>query len=252
MGCQATLNFEAPAGAHLSFYWTMDEAGSANKLDSTVGMAWPLENGASAGVGLFSNGTNCDNPIILNKHRGLGTFGNLSITINQAVSKGISCWFWIQLVSYGGNGEFYMDTSDVAHTNRFRVLFSFASGASGSMEVGHTNDTDDHFADTPNLTWTLGSWHMVAITYDKVAQTLNIYIDGALSASTADISTYPDLTQTDMELANFSTLGAGSDFITDECGLCLNGALTTAQITSLWNGGSGVTWPNITPIVPYP
>lgn len=76
----------------------MDEAGAANKLDSTVGLSWPLEHGALAGVGLFSNGTHCDPTIFLNLHRGLGLFGTGSIAINQAVSKGISVWYWVKVL----------------------------------------------------------------------------------------------------------------------------------------------------------
>lgn len=255
MGCQKSLDFATAGGAHLSFYWTMDESGTADKLDSTVGLAWPLIHGAAAGVGLFSNGTDCDTPIFINQHRGVGVFGSTDITINQAVSKGISAWFWVKPVLYGAvgiSGIFNLDTSDGAHTNRFRVLIGITDATTGSLEVDHTNDTDDVFVDTPNLTWTLGSWHMIAITYDKVAQTLNIYVDGTLSATTADAFTYPDLTNSDMELSNTSAVGNGDDFIADEFGICLNGALTATQVTALYNGGAGMTWPTVGTVVPYP
>lgn len=254
MSCTKSLDFATSGGAHLSFYWTMDEAGAADKVDSTAGLHWPLENGALAGVGLFSNGTNCDTPLFINLDRGLGLFGTASIQIIQTVSKGISAWFWVKLVSYGTGigGAFVLDTSDGAHTNRFRALLDFTNATTGSVEVGHTNDTDNVFADTPNLSWSLGTWHMVAITYDKVAHTINAYIDGALSATAPDAFTYPDLTNSNFEISNVNAPGAGTDFIVDELGLCLNGALTPAQVTSLWNGGAGVTWPNVTPIVPFP
>lgn len=253
MGCQASLDFAPPDGAHLSFYWTMDEAGAANKLDSTVGLAWPLVHGASGIPGLFSNGTNIPPSLVLTFNPGLVIFGTPAITINQAVSKGISAWWWMRINAYGPDANFFiLDTDDIAHTNRFRLLWGFSNALTGGMEVGHTNDIDDVFADSPNLTWSLGAWHMVAITYNKVAQTLNLYIDGVLSATAADPFVYPDLTTTDFILWK---LGGGTSTMNedvDEFGLCLNGALTPAQITALYNGGAGMTWPTVTTIVPYP
>lgn len=249
MGCQKALDFPAaPTGAHLSFYWTMDEAGAADKVDSTVGLHWPLIWGATAAAGLFSNGTDMIPGVIINRHPGLLLAGTNAITINQLVSTGISAWFWIKVAVAGGGGfMFTMDTSDPFHTNRFR----FGGGVGGVIEVNHTNDTDDVFADSPIITWNVGDWHMVAGTYNKTAQTLNLYIDSILSATIADAFIYPDLTQTDFFLENLAFLST-LDFVVDEFGLCLNGALTQAQITSLWNGGSGVTWPGVTAIVPYP
>lgn len=253
MGCTKTLDF-APSvsGAHLSFYWPMDEAGGAPKLDSTSGLAWPLRHGASGTPGLFSNGTNIPANPVLSFNPGLVLFGTPAITINQAVSKGISAWWWIKINTYGFGSAFILDTDDVGHTNRFMLIWSFFDALNGFMEVDHTNDTDDVFVDTPNLAWSLGSWHMVAITYNKVAQTLNIYVDGALSATIADAFTYPDLTNSDFILWTLAGALDTFDQTVDELGLCLNGALTPAQVTALWNGGAGVTWPNITPIVPYP
>lgn len=236
----------------MSFYWTMDEAGAADKVDSTVGLHWPLVHGASGTPGLFSNGTHIPPSLLLTFNPGLVLAPTNAISINQAVSKGISAWWWIKLNAYTTNGQFILDTDDPMHTNRFRLLYGFSSAISGSMEVGHTNDTDNAFVDTPNLNWTLGSWHMVAITYDKVAQTLNVYVDGALSATTPDAFVYPDLVTSDFILWQLGGPGLVDDEEVDEFGLCLNGALTPAQVTSLYNGGAGMTWPTVTTIVPYP
>lgn len=259
MGCIAILDFipPPPAGAHLSFYWTMDEGGTSNKVDSTSGLVWPLEHAANAGAGLFANGTHCPQVLLLNQYTGLAMFSNASIAINQLVSKGLSVWFWINLVAYGAASatcRFAMDTSDVMHTNLFEVRLGFASALSGSATVNHQNDTNSSSANSPNLTWALGAWHMVAITYDKTPPaSLNLYIDGALSVTTLDPLVYPDLVSTDMRLDNgFSAPLQGNDIILDECGICLNGALSPAQITSLWNANAGVTWPGVAVIVPFP
>jgi hypothetical protein len=122
-----------------------------------------------------------------------------------------------------------------------------------TVDLSHVKD-NLNFVDaiTPNLSWTLGSWHMVAATYDKASQTTNVYIDGVLSATIADPFVYPDLTNSFWSLGTANPVGTLASFVCDELGLCLNGALTAAQVTALWNGGAGVTWPTVNTIVPYP
>ena len=256
MSCQATLNFAISGGAHLSFYWTMNEGGTADRLDSTVGNAWPLIYSGAATPGLFSNGVSCTAPVVLNQNPGLNVNSDPAITITQAVSKGLSVWFWIKYTSYGTaagiNGWYFLDTPDPLHTNRFRMLFGNSNASGASIEVGHTNDTQDFFADSPSVAVPLGVWQMYAMTYDKVSQTLNGYVNGVLACSTADPGTYPDLASGFMQLVNSDSTLSATNFIVDELGLCLNGPLTAAQVTALYNGGAGVTWPTVTSIVPYP
>jgi hypothetical protein len=250
MGCTKALDFAAPPGAHLSFYWTMDEGGVSSKLDSTVALAWPLIFSAQAAPGLFSNGLRMANSVLLNQNPGLSLTGT-SIQINQAMSQGLSVWFWLKPTAYAFTFRFSLDDSGI-NTNLFRMGGAFTSAIVGSIEGEHENNVDDVLVDSPNLTWALGTWHMVCLTYSKTAKTLNLYIDGALSATVADTFTYQDLTNSTMFLTTFSILGGAVVGVADELGLCLNGDLNPTQVTALWNGGLGVTWPNITPIVPYP
>lgn len=254
MGCQATLDFAPPpsSDAHLSFYWTMDEGGVLDKVDSVAGVHWPLRFTAIAAAGLFVNGTDMPNPSIINQDPGLGVFSSTDITINQATSTGISVWFWVKKLTAKLDGVFTMDTSDVLHTNRFKIAFGPLDGTPVSgVNVEHTNDTDDVSISSPDLTWAIGSWHMIAGTYNKTDKTINVYVDGALAGSTMDAFTYPDLTSTDMTLVN-TDFGSVTDGVVDELGLSTKGALTPTQVTALYNAGAGVTWPNITPIVPFP
>lgn len=249
MSCSKSLDFATPVipGAHLSFYWTMDEGGVLAKVDSTVGLSWPLLAGTSAAPGLFSNGTE-----IANKIRGIKITNSPSIVIDQTVSKGISFWYWVKVVSYGQVGVFCDLASTGVDTNELYLFLKSLDAVTTTVEMFHQNNTDSADLFTPALAWTLGTWHMVAGAYDKVAQTITIYIDGVQSSTMADAFTYGDIAGAVWGLFSPNPAGTLSDFVFDELGLCLNGALTAAQITSLWNGGAGVTWPNITPIVPYP
>lgn len=247
MGCTATLDFTAPAGTHLSFYWTMDEAGAANKFDSTAALEWPLLAGTLAAPGLFSNGTE-----IQDRVRGLRLVGSPSIVVNQSTSTGISYWYWVKVVSYGSIGVFCGVSKSGGGQNDFVSFLESTGPAATTVELYHWNGPDIADVTTAALSWTLGTWHMVAGTYDKAAQKITIYIDGVQSITLADPFVYPDLLTSLWQLETPNPIGTLPDFIFDELGLCLNGALTAAQITSLYNGGAGVTWPNVTPIVPYP
>lgn len=255
MSCTKVLDFAPPpvTGAHLSFYWTMDEGGVADKVDSAQGLHWPIRTTGVAGAGLFSNGIHCPPDPVLTNNPGLTLFGTPAITINQATSIGIGVWFWIKIDAYGAFIlEYFFDTSDPLHTNLFKLLLSSGGPASTTLELQHVNDPDSNSIDTPALSWALGTWHMVALNYDKTFHTLSIYVDGVLSVTGPDPSVYPDLTNTDLRLFNLSGPGSVLDFTVDELGMCLGAPLSPAQITALYNGGVGVTWPNITPIVPYP
>lgn len=237
----------------MSFYWTMDEGGVLDKVDSTVGLVWPLVAGTSAAPGLFVNGTEIS-PAAFGQ-RGLSLGGTPAITINQATSTGISMWFWIKVLSYNTTFDFVpliLDDSG-ATTNRFRVNIGFVSALSGGVDLDHTNNTDPSATvSTPNLAWNLGDWHLIACTYDKTAHTLNIYIDGVLSVTGADPYVYVDLTNSNFTFNQTSHAAESFDFVIDEFGLSTKGALAQSQVTSLWNTGAGVTWPAVQGIVPFP
>lgn len=255
MGCTAVLDFAAPpsADAHLSFYWTMDEGGAIDKVDSAAGLSWTLTAGTLADVGLFGNGTGFT-PAAFGQH-GLSIIPPASnpITIIQSTSTGLSVWFWIKVLVHGaGPIRFILDTDNGAHTNLLRSNLVLTAPATGVFGVDHVNDTDTAQLFPPNLAWAVGAWHMVAFTYNKTAQTLNAYIDGVLVATGADPFVYPDLTDADFSFKHVSANPEVMDVVIDEFGLSTKGALTQAQVTALYNGGAGVTWPNITPIVPYP
>lgn len=244
------MDFAPAAGAHLSFYWTMDEAGAADKVDSAAGLHWPLKAGTLAAPGLFSNGTEISAHI-----RGLEVINSPSIVITQAVSKGISYWYWVKVVVRGGttsNGVF-CDLNDFNTGNNDLSLFLYSlDGTTTVLDFLHTNGVDAPEVLSPNLSWTLGSWHMVAGVYDKTNQKLTSYADGVPVATIADTFVYPDLLTSDWALTTANPLGTPPDMIFDELGLCLNGALTDAQVLALYNGGAGMTWPTITSVVPYP
>lgn len=247
MACSKLLDFAAPTGAHMSFYWTMDEGGVLDKVDSTAGLVWPMLAGTTAAPGLFSNGT-----LIDNKVRGLGLTNSPSIVVTQASSDGISFWYWVKIVAYGSVGVFCDLNTSGAGNNELYTFIRSQDAVTTDIELFHWNNVDSADIFSPTLSWALGSWHMVAAAYDKVAKTLNLYVDGSLSATIADPFVYPDLLTSTWFLNSPNPVGTVPNMVFDELGLCLNGALTATQVTALWNGGAGMTWPSVKTPVPYP
>ncbi len=260
MGCSASLDFATSGGTHLSFYWTMDEAGDANKLDSTVLQSWDTVATTSSPPGLFSNGVELDcGPA----GHGCNSGNNAAFAFNDVTSKGLSAWFWIKLVTPPTPGDstfiqFFIECQDSVLPNDSELLlvmtFNPATVPAYTAFVRHSDFLGGNTASTTSITFNPGIavWHMVAVTLDLVAQTLNLYIDGALAATVADTYLFRTSDQGHMVLAGAIPFVHPMVAVADEFGLSLSGALSAAQITGLFNGGVGMTWPQVNTIVPYP
>jgi hypothetical protein len=114
------------------------------------------------------------------------------------------------------------------------------------------------------VAYTNGAWAFVAVTWDATLGILNLFKDGVLIstystggptqifAETNEVMIRPSW---DIGLFGmlFQLAGLGTQtapyVAVDEIGLSLDGAITQAQITALYNGGLGVTWPGVTSIV---
>ncbi len=257
MGCQKSLDFSGPpaADAHLSFYWTMDEAGDLNKVDSTSGTVWTTSTGTSSPPGLFVNGVQLDAQF---GSHGLGNGNDTAFAFDATTSKGISVWFWFKkTANYGGVAatffQWFIDCHDNTFTNDAELLI-FTSFL-GPWTVRHRDFTASMDYDAPFVfNPTLGTWHMIGVTIDLVAHTLNSYLDGVLVSTAPDVGLFYTTPKGDITLD--CTVVAPFDntltVLVDELGLSLKGALNQAQITALYNGGAGVTWPLVQTIVPFP
>ena len=168
MGCSKPLDFEAPpaAGAHLSFYWTMDEAGDLNKIDSTVGHAWNATTGNLSPPGKFSNGIQLDCVFVGGPpfFHGLVNGNDPAFAINHATATGLSVCFWInKTVDPAGPASLWQWFID-CHNPGFTVeteLLLFTDFA-GLMSYRH-----EDFTNSISVTGTFpfapvtGTWHMI-------------------------------------------------------------------------------------------
>lgn len=255
--CVKTLDFAAaPGGAHLSFYWTMDEGGAAAKLDSTVGLPWALAFTTVAAPGLFSNGTHCAPGAF--EGEGLSLLGSMLMPLNGTTSTGISSWYWFKVNAFQTAVTFlqcYYSAYDSVGPQQSQLVYwwNCSDPVTGGFHIDHRDDTlPIVFINGALPPVALGTWHMIAATIDTTAHTLNFYFDGVLLATVADTTPLHTCDTADIELRNAIQPFGNMDVVVDECGLSLKGALSGPQVAALYNSGAGVTWPNITPIVPYP
>lgn len=267
MGCQATLDFPPPpsADAHLSYYWTMNEAGDLNKVDSSSGHVWNATTGNSSPPGLFVNGIQLDCAFVgvAPFFHGLNNSSDAGLAFNSATSTGITLLFWIKQTTapvnpelpFGTFFELSLECHDLTFTNDCQLFIELPLNSNGSTAsvVAHDNFTTSSTVINPfNFAPVVGAWHMFAVTLDLVAHTLNVYLDGVLLNSVADNIGFLTAPMGDLLLRySFGTPHLGV-VIVDELLLSLKGAATPAQITAAYNGGAGVTWPGINAIFPFP
>lgn len=266
MGCTKELDFATPdTGAHLSFYWTMDEAGDATRVDSAQGHGWVARTGTGSAIGLFSNALSldCAGGLITPLAHGLYNNDDAALVVDSS-SKGISYWFWFKLVAEGDINarsiklyfEFYTADFSIDYAiNLYLTLVSGVGTSGWNYDHFDYNGPGDAFS-TGNFDLALDTWHMFTGTVDFIHNELKVYLDGVLKDTQTDtVGISGSTTLGWLYLENlFAAPGIGNPFnpLVDEFGMCLNGVLTSAQVTSLYNSGAGKTWPNITPIVPYP
>lgn len=277
MGCTKVIDFAPPpaTGAHITYYWTMDEAGDLNKVDSAAAHAWPTAGGTSSPAGLFSNGVQLDCGFV----GGFPFFHGLqdandplqpnlydtALAFDATTSKGITVLFWAkQTVATSGSIfspsiEWFLECTDPStFINDAELLITWGSVPpsldAGKLTLDHEDNTlsNSYVVDTP-FAPVIGAWHMIVCTLDLVNHTLNIYIDSVLVATTPDVGNFYTSPAGYMLLRyNFGGGVNTGTVVIDEFMLSLKGAATQAQITAAYNGGAGVTWPAINTIFPYP
>lgn len=243
----------------------MDEAGDLDKVDSAAGYVWDTNTGTSSPAGLFNNGIQIDSTAsgVPPFYHGIQNIDSGGLSFDAATSTGVSIWFWIKKTidavappPVSLLSVFYR-CRDVTFTFEasMELLLSYGSTipASPNANLQHHdvtagNDYQVLFDFNPAV----GGWHMFALTMDRVAHTLNLYIDGVLFGTAPDVGNWYTGTLGTLSIGENTGGGRTLEAIVDEVGLSLKGALSAAQVLALYNAGAGMTWPTITTVVPYP
>jgi len=92
--------------------------------------------------------------------------------------------------------------------------------------------------------WVLGQTYFLAMWFDRGTNKFNVQIDnGAVFSSSGTWTPSASIASSRVAFSGPFATGLAYGMV-DEAGLW-NGALTTAQRSSLYNGGAGKTWPNV-------
>tara|TARA_Y100000310_G_C20694681_1_gene824705 strand:+ start:1324 stop:2733 length:1410 start_codon:yes stop_codon:yes gene_type:complete len=157
-----------------------------------------------------------------------------SVLQNISGSVSVSAWF-----KGGTQGETYATLMQRGDWNA--GAFGIRLKATALFEV---NELTPNNADTGS-DYSDNNWHHVVGTVDAAGSLISIYMDGSLSTQNAitNGSLGTDIGE-DTTLGSRSVSDRWYDGIIDEVGIW-NRALTSTEVTTLFNGGSGLTYPFI-------
>lgn len=210
-------------------YWNMDEE-SGNILDQCEDNYDGTVTGATQHVA-GKVGYACDFEKDSTDYAGFGTtLGSIFGTSDISVS----CW--VQMESQVGY------TSPIGNWNGENYwMFFFDTKPQLALNFGSGNNYTE-----ANSAINTGEWYHVVATIDRQGYT-KLYVNGTLQTDSDDISASSAVNLNTTNLLNIGTAGDNYSNFTfdgkiDEVGIWLR-VLTQADVTELYNSGTGITYP---------
>lgn len=241
---QCSMQFELDVGTADFYYWTLDEVGYGNRVDSVDGLVLPA--GAHIGggsisltsaAGKFSNATRFENifPVPGDLQQSVGTYLGPYLPELAHSGTGFSLAFWIKINSFGTSVGFVDYFSNPQHGE---ILLQFTNA--GAF-VRCIDDGGVHLEDLP-VALVAGTWYFFHLFHDATLNKMGYSInDGAETYA----SFVPVITASAGGMVTLFQNGAGTpnDYLTDELIMRVDARLSAAQVTYLYNSGTGRTWP---------
>lgn len=166
---------------------------------------------------------------------------------NATTTNGVSIWFWFRHVAaVGQSGNFTLIFGQYGAPLGLRFLLqrgNFAPEGQGTY-VYFTADMSAHIASV-FLPFTT-DWFFVCGVYDKSAAKVRLYVN-ALTVNEVATGLLTTSQTLNINLL-YNYIGYA---VLDELGIVTDTAISAAQVASLYNGGSGVTWPAVSSIVTF-
>lgn len=218
----------------ITAYWKMD-VGSGTVPDAT-GSGFTLTNNNTV---TFSTG-------LVNNTADFGTSNtNKSLSNSTAYETGsfsISAWFRLNAeIASGSFGVLSMHDNTTVLRN-IQLVYNYNAGSQNLVVDYHKNNTSDN-----NITWASGAlgtsaWTHVVITYNGT--TITFYANDVSRGTPLSISGGGSGTvgTEGFNVGLASRYSAFGDVDVDEVGLW-GRALTAAEVTELYNSGSGLAYP---------
>jgi Concanavalin A-like lectin/glucanases superfamily len=207
----------------LAGYWKLNEASGARADSSGTGNTLTEVGGTISST----TGKIGDCPDTIATAKWLERATNTSLQMGD-VDFTIAGWFYMTALT-PSRDLFRLDNGSVFdydiyyHLGTGQFRFYFDKSAGGSVDLGT--------AITPNL----NTWYFVVATHDSVNDLASIYWNGVLKGQ--------------LPVSGGTTITGGATFKVssdtgrvDECGLWKR-VLSASEITTLYNGGAGITYP---------
>lgn len=216
-------------------YWKLDEA-SGNAADS-VGSNTLTNNSVTYGTGKINNGADFE-----------GSSANQSLSITDASQSGlditsdISFSFWWKPESVGAAEQYMVSKFPAAAGN-----YSYRLGYDGSGNINLTISNDGTSVENLYVslgTINAGTWYHLVTTWKASTKTATHYKNGSSLGTAVGAMGSIHNGNTAFMLGNYSGSSAnqGVDGFLDEVGIW-NKVLTSDEVTELYNGGSGFSYP---------
>ena len=221
-------------------YWKLDEA-SGNAADSTAN-ANTLTNNATVtyGAGKINNAATFVSASSQYFSRTDAAQVGLDLTGDHSLA------FWFKLTSWASGDNFYVAVKWASSDANFTYAISNPAGVSriNANLYNNANPANNHpYAKNAASAFSTATWYHAVFTYNLTTETMTFYINGS------SLGTVQDLTQDTLhnsagafELGGSGVLASYSDMSLDEVGIW-NRELTSGEVTSLYNGGAGLSYP---------
>lgn len=173
----------------------------------------------------------------LNVGAGFGGSSKIALTMGTGLSSSFSFAAWVYITSTGVTHTII--NSNVASYSNYWAYF-YITGAQKlafDMYDGTNNPTMVSTASLSTSTW----YHVVAVR-DVAADKMRIYIDGASAATEVTDTTTSTPTYSAFAIGRRTNDTSGFNGAIDEVGIWSK-ALTDAEITKLYGGGYGLSYP---------
>lgn len=218
---------------NLIAYWKLDES-SGNASDAT-GNGFTASNSNSVG---FSTGK-INNGAVFNGVNQIFTYGNIGITGSHAFT--ISAWIKTTQTS---NNRGIVNIGTNSSTNKSFSMTQYDNGSDhflkanfwggGTIAIGETNINT-------------GNWVFCTVTYDGTY--IKLYVNGSLEDTSGSvIGNITGSTNNYIGLEDSSgSNGLYFNGMIDEVGIW-NRVLTADEVTQLYNGGAGLSYPFSSPV----
>lgn len=228
---------------NLVSYWKFDES-SGNASDASGGGHTLTNANVTYGTGIINNGA-----VFNSSTDSLSTSSYTDFNFERTSPFSISSWLNVTSLT---SGSYILDREDSA-TLRGLVWFVQSDGKL-RVQFGNNNDGSNCiYVDSTASQVSTGSWYHLVLTYSgsSAASGFTMYVNGSSVATTTLFNNLSATTQNTQNLVIGNRVGGGNDFsgTLDEFGVWSR-AVTSGEVTSLYNGGVGVQYPFLSPFTP--